>query len=148
MGKDKGRPTKYKPEFNELAYNYCLLGATDQDLAEFFKVCEATINVWKHEYPEFMESITRGKVIADMEVSKSLFKIANGFEYEETTTGVGDKGGINITNRRYATPDFKAIRFWLMNRQSKKWRDKVEEPVTTVPKIEVSFTDGNNETGK
>jgi hypothetical protein len=34
-------------------------------------------------------------------------------------------------SRRYATPDFRAIRFWLMNRQKDKWRDKVEQDITS-----------------
>ncbi|WP_300485812.1 hypothetical protein [Methylobacter sp.] len=42
-----GRPTAYKPEYAEQAYNYSLLGATDKQLAEFFRVSVRTINAWK-----------------------------------------------------------------------------------------------------
>ena len=42
-----GRPTAYKPEYVEQAYNYCLLGAIDVQLANFFRVTEKTINTWK-----------------------------------------------------------------------------------------------------
>ena len=31
-----GRPTKYKREYEELAYNYALLGVTDKELSVFF----------------------------------------------------------------------------------------------------------------
>src|ERR1700730_3561900 len=36
-----GQPTSYKPEYIELAHNYCLLGATNEVLAGFFgaKAC-------------------------------------------------------------------------------------------------------------
>ena len=35
--KPMGRPPKYKPEFAEQAEKLCALGATDADLADFFK---------------------------------------------------------------------------------------------------------------
>lgn len=56
MATDKnkgGRPTKYKPEYAEQARKYCLLGATDAELAESFDVAEATINNWKLAHPKF-----------------------------------------------------------------------------------------------
>lgn len=56
-----GRPTYFKEEYVELAYKYCLLGATDKDLAQFFEVTETTINNWKNDHPEFFESIKKGK---------------------------------------------------------------------------------------
>src|ERR1700716_20131 len=33
-----GQPTKYRPEYDELAHSYCLLGATNEVLAGFFDV--------------------------------------------------------------------------------------------------------------
>jgi hypothetical protein len=33
-----GQPTSYKPEYCELAHNYCLLGATNEALGGFFGV--------------------------------------------------------------------------------------------------------------
>jgi hypothetical protein len=33
-----GRPTIYKAEYRKLAHNYCLLVATNEDLATFFEV--------------------------------------------------------------------------------------------------------------
>src|ERR1700682_545966 len=39
-----GQPTLYKPEYCELAHNYCLLGATNEVLAGFFGViCRTTL---------------------------------------------------------------------------------------------------------
>lgn len=53
------RPTKYQEAYAEQARKLCLLGCTDAELADFFEVSEATINNWKLEYPEFLESIKR-----------------------------------------------------------------------------------------
>jgi hypothetical protein len=36
-----GQPTSYKPEYDELAHSYCLLGATNEVLAGFFDVAQA-----------------------------------------------------------------------------------------------------------
>jgi hypothetical protein len=33
-----GQPTSYKPEHCELAHNYCLVGATNEVLGDFFGV--------------------------------------------------------------------------------------------------------------
>lgn len=38
-----GRPSKYKPEYAELAMNYCLLGATDVEIAKFLGVSLRTV---------------------------------------------------------------------------------------------------------
>jgi hypothetical protein len=32
-----GRPTAFHPDLCEQAHNYCLLGATNDELAEFFR---------------------------------------------------------------------------------------------------------------
>ena len=37
-----GQPTSYNPEFCELAHNYCLLGATNEVLANFFDLTPRT----------------------------------------------------------------------------------------------------------
>jgi hypothetical protein len=41
-----GQPTSYKPEYNELAHNYCLLGATNEMLGDLFGVTGRTIDNW------------------------------------------------------------------------------------------------------
>jgi hypothetical protein len=33
-----GQPTAYKAEYSELGHNYCLLGATNEELGSFFGV--------------------------------------------------------------------------------------------------------------
>ncbi len=66
------RPTKYQEAYAEQARKLCLLGYTDAELADFFEVSESTINKWKLDYPEFSESIKKGKAVADAEVSDRL----------------------------------------------------------------------------
>lgn len=122
-----GRPTDYRPEFDEQAYKLCLLGHTDDELGVFFEVTKQTINNWKSAHPNFFDSIKRGKEIADMEIAESLRKQALGYHYEEESEGMGENGQkMKFKNKRFATADFRATRFWLMNRQPDKWREKTE----------------------
>ncbi|HEY7866596.1 MAG TPA: hypothetical protein VIC51_11400 [Psychromonas sp.] len=126
-----GRPTKYKDEYGELAYKFCLLGATDERLADFFDVCVTTINTWKKEHPQFLASIKRGKAIADAEVASSLYQRALGYSHAETKI-VSYEGKITDEKdvvKHYA-PDPTAAIFWLKNRQPAQWRDKTEQVVT------------------
>ena len=45
--KGGGRPPVYKTEYNKIAYNFALLGATEQQLADVFEVSLTTIRNWR-----------------------------------------------------------------------------------------------------
>lgn len=128
-----GQPTSYKEEYTDLAYKFCLLGATDLDLAKFFEVCEATINNWKKAHPEFLESIKRGKVQADANVADRLYQRALGFEHDSEEIKVVDGGVIRVDTRKIYPPDPTSAIFWLKNRQPEKWRDKQDWNLTGIP---------------
>ena len=117
-----GRPSKYKEEYAEQAYNYCLLGAIDEQLASFFDVSVTTINTWKETYPDFLSSIKKGKEQADLEVTQSLKKRASGMKLKKQV--VKEDGIVEIEDE--IPPDTTAMIFWLKNRQPKIWRDKQE----------------------
>ena len=132
-----GRPTDYREEYCEQAYKLCLLGATDAELADFFNVCEATINNWKNTKDGFLESIKRGKEFADANVADRLYQRALGFEHDdEEIKVVSDGAGMGSSIQRVAVrkiypPDPTSAIFWLKNRQPKFWRDKQEHDHTT-----------------
>lgn len=121
-----GRPSAYKEEYTERAYKLCLLGATDKELADFFHVSEQTVNAWKKSYPQFLESLKRGKMEADSIVASKLFHRATGYEHPEDKI-FNDNGTPLVvpTIKRYP-PDTTAAIFWLKNRQPANWRDKQE----------------------
>ena len=123
---DVGRPTKYKPEYKEQVYKLCLLGATDADIANFFDISEATLNNWKIEHPDFLESIKNGKVHADATVAESLYKRANGYEHEDVDIKMYEGEIIKTKLIKHYPPDTTAGIFWLKNRRPKDWRDKQE----------------------
>ena len=132
-----GRPSDYKEEYNEQAYKLCLLGATDKELADFFHVCEATINNWKNEFPEFLVSIRNGKEIADMEVAKSLYLGATdrtaikqqAIKVKEVQYANGKKVSevekIEVVELEEFIPgDFRNAKHWLNNRNPNRWKTK------------------------
>lgn len=134
-----GAPSKYKPEYANQAYKLTLLGFTDDQLAKFFSVKKSTINNWKREHEQFLDSVTRGKAVADGEVAASFFKRATGYEFTEVTfEKIDGKAALEITPTELITtdaykkkvvtkhlpPDAGAALNWLRNRQKKLWRDK------------------------
>jgi len=135
-----GRPTKYKEEYAEQVYNYALLGATDEDLARIFDVCIATIQNWKNDYPEFLDTIKKGKDEADGQVVKSLYQRALGYSHPDTKFATHE--GMITDQKEYikhCAPDTTAAIFWLKNRQKDKWRDK--QDIEQSGKIEISNAD-------
>lgn len=119
-----GRPSKYKKEYAEQAEKICsLFGADDKKLAEFFKVVESTINKWKLGYPEFSESIKKGKDEFDTEhVETALLKRALGYTYIEAHKEHYPTKVVTKAIKKEVEPDVTAQIFWLCNRQSARWK--------------------------
>ena len=124
-----GRPTNYLEVYNEQARKLGLLGYTDKEMADFFGVTETTLNNWKIAHPPFFESLKAGKEVADMEVTASLYHRAKG--YSHTETKVFNNQGEIVTHdvKKIYPPDPISIKYWLNNRQPKRWREKVEDSV-------------------
>lgn len=137
--------SKYDQRFDEMAYKLCLLGATDEELGDFFYVSEQTINNWKKSFPSFLGSINRGKIQADAEAAASLFKRACGYQFtevktKEVLTSEVDEDGKEVDGEmktievistvKEVPPDTGAAFIWLKNRRSAQWRDKHEIEVT------------------
>ncbi|MBO5000043.1 MAG: helix-turn-helix domain-containing protein [Parabacteroides sp.] len=122
-----GRKSSFKQEYIQLAENYALLGATDAEMADFFGVSEQTLNTWKKKYPAFLESLKKGKAVADANVASRLYNRAIGYDAKATKFATNEG---KITDRveyiEHYPPDTTAAIFWLKNRQPGKWRDKKE----------------------
>lgn len=119
-----GRPSKYRIEFEKQAYLLCLLGATDKELADFFEISESTLNEWKKTYTGFSESLKKGKIIADAEVSAKLYHRATGYSHPDIDIKVIRNKIVKTLLIKHYPPDTTAAIFWLKNRQKSKWRDK------------------------
>ena len=121
-----GRPTKFKPEFAKQAAKLAELGATDQELADFFEIEVRTLYRWKHDHDEFCQALKSGKDIADERVERSLYQRAIGYEQDEVKIFMpsGATKPIYADYRAKIAPDVTAAIFWLKNRRSQDWRDK------------------------
>lgn len=127
MEKSGGRPSKYEPSFNKRVYEYCLLGATDEQLATFFEVHRDTIDEWKRVHPKFAEARLKGKERADALVAKSLYGRALGYDYKEVTTEVDADGRAkDKVTTKHLPGDVQAQRYWLNNRRPKEWGEKIK----------------------
>lgn len=146
-----GRPPKFKAEYVEQARKLCLLGATDQEIADFFEVDVRTVYRWKADNDEFCQALKAGKEEADARVERSLYQKAIGYEQEEVKIFMpgGAEAPVYAPYRAKIAPDTTAAIFWLKNRRPAQWRDKTEQQVsgetTMVSRIELVALSGNRE---
>ncbi len=128
-----GNPTSYKPGYCALAHNYCLLGATNEELGRFFGVTRRTIDNWIATIPEFAAAVRDGKTVANAKVVRALYDRAIGYRLEAERTYVyrGQEKKVSDTVRY--PPDTQACIFWLRNRCPDDWSGRperlAEEPV-------------------
>lgn len=114
-------------------------GLTDEQIAEKLDISVASFYNYKNEHLEFLESLKKGKEVADYEVENALFKKALGynakvkkaFKVKEVLYENGKR--LKETERiEYAEDevhipaDTTAQIFWLKNRKPNVWRDKRE----------------------
>ncbi len=119
-----GRPPKYQPDFARQAAKLCALGATDEDLAEFFAVNVRTIGRWKVEHEAFCGALKLGKGAVDDKVERSLYQRAVGYSYDTVKVFTHQGQVIRAEHREHYPPDTTAAIFWLKNRRPEEWRDK------------------------
>jgi hypothetical protein len=127
-----GRPTDYKPEYCDLAHNYCLLGATNPELASFFGVVRRTVDYWIANHPEFAEAVRTGRAFADAGIARRLYQRAWGFSHEVTRKTLYQGDERTVTSTVSYPPDTLACMFWLRNRRRQDWRERAEPAFDSV----------------
>lgn len=152
-----GRPTDYREDYDRQAEKLCQLGATDEDLADFFNVSVRTIHRWKLAHPTFCHAIKIAKDSADDRVEMSLYRRATGYTFDSEK--IFQSGGeiIRAETREHVPPDPTSMIFWLKNRRKEQWRDRSENALvdengkTITPIVNVSLSptrsDPSSETG-
>lgn len=112
-------------------------GLTDEQIYKNLGIGKDSFYLYRSKYPEFSESLKRGKEVVDVEVENALLKRALGYQYDEVTSeavkDIDDATGEVIykmveTKRitKEVQPDTTAQIFWLKNRKPREWRDKQE----------------------
>ena len=116
-----------EPEGLLLIEGWARDGLTDEQIAHNMGIAESTLYEWKKQFPEFSESLKRGKEVVDRMVENALLKRALGYEYQEQKIVVSEKDGKKVeTTIKQVIPDVTAQIFWLKNRKPDEWRDKPE----------------------
>jgi hypothetical protein len=112
----------YHPGFNRRATEYCMLGATNVELARFFGVHEHTVDRWLVEIPTFRKAVERGREGADARVAKALYHRATGYSHKAQKI-FNEKGvPLVVDYIEHYPPDTNAAALWLTNRQRGRWR--------------------------
>lgn len=138
---------------------YARDGLLDVDIAKKMNIATSTLNEWKKKYPEISESLKRAKEIPDIHVENSLYKKCTGYtakvkkaiklkevEYDNTGKKKSEKEHIEYVEEEVHVPaDTSAQIFWLKNRRSDRWRDKVVHEDKDANKIDVVFEGGVEE---
>ena len=137
-----GRPTSYKPEFDNQVFELSLLGLTDEQMANVFGVTKVTFNNWKHDHPTFFDSLTRGKDEADAKVAKAMYNRALGLTItEEAVTKDGDV----VKLRKELPSDTAAAKHWLANRKRNLWANNGETIIKSTEPLIIIRTEGDSD---
>jgi predicted transcriptional regulator len=120
------RPSKYKDIDLKKVQLLAEKGFTEDEIAEFFGICKASVTNYKQEHPEFLAAIKAGKKISDEKVERSLFERACGYEHPEEKIFCSEGCIVTHQTTKKYPPDPTAMIFWLKNRKPKEWRDKQE----------------------
>jgi len=117
-----GRPTEYTSAYNEYAFRHCLLGATNEELADLFGVNLRAIGRWMVRYPSFRHAIYKGRAGADAKVANALYHSAIGYKMKDMHVSSNHLGQVTQTPiiRKYP-PNVAAMQIWLRNRHRSKW---------------------------
>ncbi len=114
-------------------------GMSDEEIAHKMGISRSTLNDWKKKYPDISDTLKKNKEIVDIQVENSLFQRAVGMtktvKKPIKVKEIRYKDGKRLSEKErvvyaeeeiYIPPDTAALIFWLKNRLSKKWRDKVK----------------------
>ena len=103
----------------------CQLGATDEEIGQFFGASRKALQGYKLRYPELVEAMQVGKAHADTRVERSLYSRAVGFTHRAVKIFYDHRLG-EVVEHEYTEvhpPETAACIFWLKNRRPDVWRD-------------------------
>ncbi len=126
-----GRPTKFNAAITAKIAFWYSKGKTDAQVAELVNISERTLNYWKADKPQFLQTVQESKSIPDDLVEASLFSRATGYRHADEKIFYNKDTGeiIRAPTVKHYPPDTTAGIFWLKNRRPDVWRTGVESPL-------------------
>lgn len=132
--KKQGRPTKFKPEYEDQIKRLSLLGLTSKQIAEFFEVNVDTLYEWSNTYPGFSDAWKKGKLHADGRVAESLYHRALGYKHPAVDIKAVDGVIVETPYTKHHPPDTAAAIYWLKTRQPDQWQTYNDRTGETEPR--------------
>ena len=122
---------KYKKDFPEILRHYAELrpdfSASPGECAAVFGVQAETVRNWMNQHDDFRQAIDDISFHLNLKVENALLKTACGYEYTE----VKDSEGFVTRTTKLVPGNVAAQKFWLVNRSPDRWKDKIEQELTT-----------------
>jgi len=110
-----------------LVEKWCRDGLTEEQICKNLGIGKSTMNEYKQQYPDFKNSLKKGREIAITEIENALFKRALGYEYEEIKTSIriidGKETKYTEKTRKHLPPDVGACAILLKNKDRGNWSD-------------------------
>lgn len=73
-----GRPSKYKPEYADIAYETMAEGYSKTATAGKLGICRDTLYQWCEDHPEFSYAVKRGEMARTLKLEEMLLKAPDG----------------------------------------------------------------------
>ena len=139
----RGRPTRFRPEFVDIAAALAKNGGTDADIAYALNVSIKTISRWQAEHAEFCQALVVPPGAPDDRAERALFQRALGFEMQEAHPiklrevkyedgkKVSESERVEIVEvTKTLPPETTAAVKWLTNRRPDRWRERQMHELT------------------
>ncbi len=114
-------------------------GLTEEQIASKMGVSRATLNNWKKNFLDILDTLKKGKEYADRTVERSLYERAIGYttcvkkpikvreiKYNRSGKRVETEKVIYAEEEIHIPGDVTAQIFWLKNRKPEQWREKAD----------------------
>ena len=102
-------------------------GLTYEQIANNMGIGLTTLKEWRKKEPTIQSTLKKGREVADYEVENALFKRAVGYTIQINEQKIDKDGCVHdLVRDVHISGDTTAQIFWLKNRKSDKWRDKIE----------------------
>ena len=124
------RPSeKWRPEYATTIERMAANGFDAKEIATALDIRWSVFEYWVRTRYAVQSALAKGQVVADNNVTSSLYARACGYSHPEEKIFCSDGQIIRAETTKQYPPDTAAAKLWLTNRRPAQWRDRVEAKV-------------------